>query len=83
MDVNYNLCFRKVKDELNSLNFRHLTVFGKLTFIKRLFLPKFTHVVVVISNLSLKKIHKIEAEFENFIKSNSPPTVDKNNTVLF
>ena len=40
MDVNYNLCFRKVKDELNSLNFRHLTLFSRLTVIKRLFLPK-------------------------------------------
>ena len=47
-----------MRDELNLWKFGHLTVFGKLTVIKVLCIPKFTQIATVIPNLCL---HKIEA----------------------
>ena len=54
-----------------------LTVFGKITVIKTMCLPKFTHIAAVIPSLSLKRINKIEREFELFLKENNPYVTDK------
>ena len=51
MDRNYDECSKKVRDKLNSWRFRYLTVFGKITVIKNMCLPKFTHIGTVIPSL--------------------------------
>ena len=63
MDRNYHDCFEKVKKELSSWRHRFLTVFGKITIIKTMCIPKFTHIATVISNLSIGEIKEIEREF--------------------
>ena len=72
MDRNYSDCFDKVKKEINSWRHRFLTVFGKITVIKTMFIPKFTLIATVIPNLSLGQIKEIEREFELFINDNNP-----------
>ena len=77
MDNNYEDCFEKVKSELSSWKHRFLTVFGKITVIKTMCLPKFTHIATVIPTLSLKRIKEIEREFEIFLNCNGPSVTDK------
>ena len=67
MDRNYVDCFDKVKKELSSWRHRFLTVFDKITVIKTMCIPKFTHIATVIPNLSLGQIKEIEKEFEIFL----------------
>ena len=48
MECNYDKCLKSMKDELHSWKFRHLTIFCKITVIKTMCLPKFTHIATVI-----------------------------------
>ena len=57
---------QKVKKEIKSWRHRFLTVFGKLTVIKTMCIPKFTHITTEIPNLSISQIRNIEREFELF-----------------
>ena len=77
IDSNYDSCFEKVKKELSSWKHRFLRIFGKITVIKTMCLPKFTHVAAVIPSLSLKKSKAIESEFELFLGKNNPSVTDK------
>ena len=77
MDDNFEDCFNNVKSELSSWKHRFLTVFGKITVIKTMCLPKFTHIATVIPSLSLKQINEIEREFEIFINYKNPSVTDK------
>ena len=77
MGQNYQDCFEKDKKELNSWRHRFLTIFGKTTVIKTQFIPKFTHIVTVIPNLSIGQIREIEKEFELLINNNNPSVTDK------
>ena len=60
MDSNFDSCFKKVKNEISSWKHRYLTLFGKLTVIKTMCLPKFSHIAAVIPSLSLQQINEIE-----------------------
>ena len=77
MDRNYYDCFDKVKKELNSWQHIFLTVFGKITVIKTMCIPKFTHIATVIPNLSIGQIKEIEREFELFINNLNPSVTYK------
>ena len=77
MDENFQDCFKKVKKELNSWRHRFLTVFGKITVIKTLCIPKFTHIATVIPNLKFGQINEIEREFEIFLTESNPSVTDK------
>ena len=77
MDKNYQDCFEKVKKELNSWCHRFLTVFGKITVIKTMCIPKFTHIATLIPNLSIGQIKDIEREFEIFLNESNPSVTDK------
>ena len=68
---NYQNCFEKVKKELSSWHHRFLTVFGKITVIKTLCIPKFTHIATVIPSLSISQIKEIDREFEHFLNENN------------
>ena len=63
------------KIELHSWKFRYLTVFGKLTIIKTLCLPKLTRIVTVVPNPSLTYVTELESEFRSFISDNNPSVV--------
>ena len=64
MERNYLDCFDKVKKELSSWRHIFLTVFGKITVIKTMCIPKFTHIAMAIPNLYICQIKEIEREFE-------------------
>ena len=66
MDRNYHDCFGKVKKELNSWHHRFLTMFGKITVIETMCMPKFTHMATVIPDLSIGQIKDIEREIKLF-----------------
>ena len=82
MDRNYLVCFDKVKKELSSWKHRFLTVFGKITVIKTMCIPKFTHIATVIPNLCLGCIKNIEREFEIFLNDKNP-SVKTNKTMSY
>ena len=73
---NFEIAMEKVKKELHSWKFRFLTVFGKLTVIKTLCLPKLNHIVTVVPNPNLTYVKELEREFRLFIHDNNPPVVD-------
>ena len=77
MECHYKKSMKAMRDELNSWKFRHLTVFVKLTVIKTLCVPKFTHIATVIPNLCLTKIQEIERCWEEYINTNSCRSVDQ------
>ena len=54
-----------------------MTIFGKITVIKTLCIPKFTHIATVIPSLSIAQIKDIKKEFERFLNENNPSVVDK------
>ena len=60
MDRNYLDCFDKVKKELSSWRHRYFTVFGKITVIKTMCIPKLTLIYMVIPNLNIGQIKEIE-----------------------
>ena len=64
------------KKELHSWKYRYLTVFGKLTVIKTLCLPKLTHMVTVVANPCLTYVTELESEFKSFINNNNPSVVN-------
>ena len=75
MQINYQKGLDRIKKEVYSWEFRHLTVFGKLTVIKTLCLPKLTHIVTVVPNPCSTFITELETEFKHFITNNCPSVV--------
>ena len=49
----------------------------KITVIKTLCIPKFTHIATVIPSLSITQIKEIDKEFEHFLTKNNLSVVDK------
>ena len=50
-------------------------MFGKLTVIKTLCLPKLNHIVTVVPNPNLTYVRELESEFRLFINDNNPSVV--------
>ena len=65
------------RKELNSWIYRYLTIFGKITVIKTLCLPKLNHIVSVVPNPSLAHLKLLESELKAFISDNNPNVVDE------
>ena len=76
MQKNFDIAVENVKKELHSWKFRFLTVFGKLTVIKTLCLPKLNHIITVVPIPNLTYVNELEREFRHFIHDNNPPVVD-------
>ena len=76
MQTNYQIGLDSIRKELHSWKFRHLTIFGKLTVIKTLCLPKLTHIVTVVPNPCSTFITELVSEFNNFIYNNNPSVVN-------
>ena len=73
---NFQIGLESVKSELHSWKYRYLTVFGKLTIIKTMCLPKLTHIVTVVLNPCLTYVTELESEFKSFINDNNPSVVN-------
>ena len=52
-------------------------MFSKITVIKTMCIPKFTHIATVIPNLSIGQIKDIEREFDIFLNENNPSVMVK------
>ena len=61
---NFEIGVEKVKRELHSWKYRFLTIFGKLTVIKTLCLPKLNHIVTVVPILTyhMEKSWKVNSD---------------------
>ena len=77
MQVNYERAVDAVKKELYSWKHRFLSVFGKITVIKTMCLPKLNHIVSVVPNPNLTYLQQLETEFKKFISDNNPNVVDR------
>ena len=63
MQVNYEREVDAVKKELYSWKHRFLSVFGKITVIKTMCLPKLNHIVSVVPNPNLSYLQQLETDF--------------------
>ena len=72
MLVNYDKAIESVRMELSSWKHRYLTIFGKITVINTLCLPKLNHIVSVVPNPNLAHLKHLESELKTFIFDNNP-----------
>ena len=77
MLLNYDKAIESVRKELSSWKHRFLTIFGKITVIKTLCLPKLNHIAWVVPNPNLAHLKQHEAELKTFIFDNNPNVVDE------
>ena len=78
MHVNYNnKAIDSIRKEINSWKFRFFTIFGKITVIKTMCLPKLNHVVVVVPNPSVALLKLLESELKFFITDGNPNVVNE------
>ena len=77
MCTNYDKAFNSIRKEITSWKYRYLTIFGKVTVIKTLCLPKLNHKVSVVPNPSLAHLKLLESELKIFISDNNSNVVDE------
>ena len=77
MQINYEKAIEAVKQELYSWKHRFITVFGKITVIKTMCLPKLNHIVTVMPNPNKTYLKQLECDFKKFINENNHSVVDK------
>ena len=77
MYVNYDIALDAVRKEINSWKYRFLTIYGKVTVIKNLCIPKINHIVAVIPNFSIAHLKILESELKFFILDGNPNVVDE------
>merc|ERR1711888_139595 len=77
MDRNYDKAIESIRKELSSWKYRYLTIFGKVTVIKTLCLPKLNHIVSVVPNPGLAQLKPLESELRAFLMDGNPNVVDK------
>ena len=67
MDSNFPQKIKAIEKLLNCWIYRTLTVYGKITIIKTLALPKLSHLALVLPNLNKTQIKIIESMFFKFL----------------
>ena len=77
MHVNYEKAIESVRQEINSWKYHFLTIFGKVTVIKTMCIPKLNHIAVVVPNPSCAHLRALESELKQFISRNNPSVVDE------
>ena len=77
MHVNYENAIESVRREINSWKFRFLTIYGKVTVIKTMCIPKLNHIAVVVPNPSRAHLRSLESELKQFITRNNPNIDDE------
>jgi hypothetical protein len=60
MESNFESKLEEINKLLNCWINRTLTIYGKATIVKSLVLPKLTHLALVLPNLELTKIKRLE-----------------------
>ena len=79
MHVNYEKAIESVRREINSWKYCFLTIYGKVTVIKTMCIPKLNHIAVVVPNPSYTHLRSLECELKQFISRNNPNIVDEKN----
>ena len=79
MHVNYDIALDAIRSEINSWKYRFLTIYGKITVIKTLCIPKINHIVAVVPNPSIAHLKSLESELKFFITDGNPSVVDEKN----
>ena len=64
MHVNYEKAIESVRREINSSKFCFLTIFGKVTVIKTMFVQKLNHITVVVPSPSCTLVRALESELK-------------------
>merc|ERR1711895_124381 len=77
MYVNYDLALEAVRKEINSWKYRFLTIYGKVTVIKSLCIPKINHIITVVPSFSIAHLKVLESELKFFILDGNPNVVDE------
>ena len=77
MHVNYDIALDAIRKEINSWKYRFLTIYGKITVIKTLCIPKINHIVAVVPNPSIAHLNSLESELRFFIRDGNPSVVDE------
>ena len=77
MHVNYDIAINLIRKDINSWKYRFLSIFGKITVIKTLCIPKINHVIAVVPNPSVAHLKLLESELKFFISDGNPNVVDE------
>ena len=77
METNFPQKIKAIDKLLNCWIYRTLTVYGKITIIKTLALPKLSHLALVLPNLNKTQIKIIESMFFKFLWGNKPDKVSR------
>ncbi len=78
---NYSKAFEKIEILLSSWTWRNLTIFGKISVIKSLALPKIVHFFRSLPNPSEEFFNKLEKLFFDFIWDKKPEKIKR--TIMF
>ena len=82
MESNFESKLEEINKLLNCWINRTLTIYGKATIVKSLVLPKLTHLALVLPNLELTKIKRLENLIFTFIWGNKPDKVKREDAKL-
>ena len=82
METNFHQKIEIIDKLLNCWIYRTLTVYGKITVIKTLALPKLSHLALVLPNLNKTQIKIIETKFFKFLWGNKPDKVSRDHCKL-
>ena len=82
MSNNFDKKIYVIKKLLNSWINRTLTVYGKITVIKTLALPKLSHLALVIPELEKGKLRELENLFFKFLWGGKPDKVSRGHVKL-
>ena len=66
-DLNYNDKILKIEKDITAWSRRNLTVFGKITVIKSLLIPKLTHLFIALPRPNLDRLKHLEKLLYNFL----------------
>ena len=76
MYINYDRVIDSTRRKINLWKFRFLTIFGKVTFIKTMCIPKLNLDTPVVPSPSCVHLRSLELELKHFIANNNPNVVD-------
>ena len=77
-DLNFLPKIDSVKKLISSWSRRHLSTAGRITVVKTLLLPKFSHLLISLPSPSKEKLKEIEAIFFHYIWNTKTARVAKN-----
>ena len=79
---NFDIKFREMQGAINVWSKRYLTVYGKITIIKSLLLPKFTHLFAALRSPSVEFIKKFNRTLFKFLWSGKQDKVSRKSVYM-